>query len=168
MSITILVFILDYFQEKLVTKFFKTLKKTYFRGHFGPFCPNLSKNEISWKKELCQFFNYYNYLSLRQKSENTNQLSLRKMPNRRTDRPTVTLQDPSQDRGPIIKVTLGFPEFISTDQKSVYSIHFFVRYNQFKNPVTRVGTPTYDHDFNELVSTCKKSAFFIILFQRYS
>ena len=20
-----------------------------------PFCPNLSKNEISWKKELCQF-----------------------------------------------------------------------------------------------------------------
>ena len=21
----------------------------------GPFCPNLSKNEISWKKELCQF-----------------------------------------------------------------------------------------------------------------
>ena len=81
MSIKILVFILDYFQEKLVTKFFKTLKKTYFRGHFGPFCPNLSKNEISWKKELCQFFNYYNYLSLFQKSENTNQLSLRKMPN---------------------------------------------------------------------------------------
>ena len=37
LSITILVFILDYFQEKLVTKFLKKSKKRYFVGHFGPF-----------------------------------------------------------------------------------------------------------------------------------
>ena len=34
-----------------MTKFFKKPKKLYL----GPFCPNLSKNEFSRKKELCQF-----------------------------------------------------------------------------------------------------------------
>ena len=33
--------------------------------------------------------------------------------------------------GPIIKVTLRFPEFISKHPKSVYSINFFARYSQF-------------------------------------
>ena len=38
-----------------MTKFFKKSKKNLFWGHFGPFLPNLGKNEFSWKKELCQF-----------------------------------------------------------------------------------------------------------------
>ena len=36
-STTKLVFILDYFQEKLMTKFFLKSKKNLFCGHFGPF-----------------------------------------------------------------------------------------------------------------------------------
>ena len=38
-----------------------------------------------------------------------------------------------------------FAEFISEHQKPVYSINFFVRYNQFYISATRVGTPIYDH-----------------------
>ena len=74
----------------------------------------------------------------------------------------------------VIKVTLSFPEFISTNQKLFYSINVLIRYSQFYSSVTRVGTPIYDHahsnifqstfNFNEFVSTCKKSKFFIILF----
>ena len=48
---TILVPILDYFQEQLKAKFLKNPERTYL----GPFYPNLGKNEFSWKKELCQF-----------------------------------------------------------------------------------------------------------------
>ena len=55
-STTILVPILDYIQEKLMTKLFlKNPKRTYFGAILGPFYPNLGKNEFSWKKELCQF-----------------------------------------------------------------------------------------------------------------
>ena len=36
MSITILVFNLDYFQEKLMKFFFKKSKKSYFGANFGP------------------------------------------------------------------------------------------------------------------------------------
>ena len=77
----------------------------------------------------------------------------------------------------IITRTLSFPEFISTHQKRVYSIHFFVRYSQFQSPAARVGTTIYDHvhpnifestfNFDKFVSTCKKSGVFIILLQRY-
>ena len=35
-----------------MTKFFK---KSYFCAILSPFCPNLGKNEFSWKKGLCQF-----------------------------------------------------------------------------------------------------------------
>ena len=52
---TILFFALDYFQEKLTTKFFKKFKKLYFGAILNPFCPNLGKNEFSWRKGLCQF-----------------------------------------------------------------------------------------------------------------
>ena len=38
-----------------MTKFFKKLKKLCFGTILGPFCQNLSKNEFSWKKGLCQF-----------------------------------------------------------------------------------------------------------------
>ena len=45
----ILVSILDYFQEKLMTKFFikSTKKKNYLGAILGPFCPNFGKNEFS-------------------------------------------------------------------------------------------------------------------------
>ena len=45
------------FQEKLMTNFFKIQKKTNFGAILDPFCPNLRKNESSWKKELYQFLN---------------------------------------------------------------------------------------------------------------
>ena len=38
-----------------MTKFFKKSKKPYFGVILDPFCPNLGKNEFSWKKGLCQF-----------------------------------------------------------------------------------------------------------------
>ena len=44
-STRILVSISDYFQEKRMTKFFK-------ESILGPFCPNLGRNEFSWKKGL--------------------------------------------------------------------------------------------------------------------
>ena len=54
---TILVFILDYFQEKLTRQnVLKNPNKTYFVAILGPFCPNLGKNEFSWKKNSRQFF----------------------------------------------------------------------------------------------------------------
>ena len=40
-------------------KFFKKLKKTYFGAILGPFCPNLGKNEFSWKRRFFQFFNIW-------------------------------------------------------------------------------------------------------------
>ena len=71
----------------------------------------------------------------------------------------------------MIKVTLSFPEFISKHQKQVYFINFFVRNSQFSISATTVVTPIYKHshtnvfqstfNFNEFVSTCKKSDFFI-------
>ena len=56
-SISILIFILDYFQEQLMIKFFKKSKNSYFGVILGLFCPNLRKNEFSWKKAPCQFLN---------------------------------------------------------------------------------------------------------------
>ena len=78
----------------------------------------------------------------------------------------------------IIKVTFDFSEFLSTQQKSVYSNNSFLRYSQFESPDTRVTTPIFDHAhhnifwstfvLHESVSKCKKSGFFIILVWRYS
>ena len=56
-SITILTFISNHFQEKLMTKFFKKFKKPYFGLFLAPFCSNLGKNGFTWKKGLCQFLN---------------------------------------------------------------------------------------------------------------
>ena len=51
----ILVYILDYFQEKLTTKLFKKSKKPIL-GPFGAFfCLNLGKNNFFWKNGLCHF-----------------------------------------------------------------------------------------------------------------
>ena len=54
----------------------------YFKTFWGPFwaCPNLDKNELSERKAL-SVLKYSNYLPLRQKSEKTNALFLRKMLN---------------------------------------------------------------------------------------
>ena len=119
---------------------FQKIQKTLFWGpcdHFGLFCPNLGKNEFSWKKTLSAF-KYSNYLSLCQKSEKINVPFLRKMLNwqmdGQTDRGKTDNHDfvgPSVRQGPIIKVTLSFPEFISKHPKPIYSIDFFVRYSQF-------------------------------------
>ena len=53
-----LVFILDYFQEKLIIKY---CKKTAQNSIFGPFwalfCPKLGKNDFSWEKGLSQLLN---------------------------------------------------------------------------------------------------------------
>ena len=57
-SITILVFTLGFFQEKTNDKIFqKNPKKTIRRAILGPFYPNFSKNEFSWKKAPCHFLN---------------------------------------------------------------------------------------------------------------
>ena len=47
---TTLVFILNYSQEKLMTKFFKKFRKLNFRVFWGLFCPHLGKNKFSWKR----------------------------------------------------------------------------------------------------------------------
>ena len=54
-KITTLVFILDYFQEELMIKFFKKIPKTLFQSHFGSFFPYFGKNEFSWKNRLSVF-----------------------------------------------------------------------------------------------------------------
>ena len=81
-----------------------------------------------------------------------------------------------QHNAKIIKVTFKFPEFLSTHQKSAYSTDSFLTYSQFQCPETRVATPIFDHthanifqstfNFYESALICKKSGFFIILFQR--
>ena len=44
-----------------------------------------------------------------------------------------------------IKVTFDFSEFLSTQQKSVYSNNSFLRYSQFESPDTRATKPIFDH-----------------------
>ena len=50
---TILLFTVDYVQEKLMTKFFKTQKNPIF----GSFCPNLGKKWIFLEKRSVRFLN---------------------------------------------------------------------------------------------------------------
>ena len=75
-----LVFILDYLQENLITKFFKKFKNILW-GHFGSFLPKLRKKWIFLVKRATPVFKYSNYLPLWQKSEKTNEPFLRKMQN---------------------------------------------------------------------------------------
>ena len=76
-STTILVSISDYFQEKLMTKFFNESTKPYLGAILDPFCPNLGRNEFSWKKELCQFldipiiYHCTNYWAISEKKRQT-------------------------------------------------------------------------------------------------
>ena len=73
------------FPRKTNGKFFKTSKKPYFGEHFGPFLPKFEQKWNFLGKGALSVFKYYSYLPLYQKSEKTNQLSLRIMPNWRTD-----------------------------------------------------------------------------------
>ena len=62
------VFNLHYFQKKLMTKFFRKCKKSYFGAILSPFYLYLGKNEFSWEKDLCQVLNIpiiYNHAKIR-------------------------------------------------------------------------------------------------------
>ena len=45
------------FARKSNDEIFQKIQKTLFWGYFGIFCPNLDKNELSWKIELWHFLN---------------------------------------------------------------------------------------------------------------
>ena len=64
-----------------MTKFFKKSKKPFFGAILDSVCPNLRKNEISWKKELCQFLNITIIYHRAKTQKKTNQVCLRKMSN---------------------------------------------------------------------------------------
>ena len=84
-SLTILVFILDYFQKKLMRKFFQKIQKKTFLDNCGPFLPNFGEKWIFLEKKT-HFQIFQLYLPLCKKSEKINDPFLRKLPNRRTDR----------------------------------------------------------------------------------
>ena len=70
-STTILISILDYFQEKLTTKFSKKPPKTLFWGHFGPFMPKFGQKWFFLEKRTLPVFRSSNDLKSSQKSEKT-------------------------------------------------------------------------------------------------
>ena len=86
-STIILVFTLDYFQEKLMTKFFERSKKTYLgtMWPFWPFSPKFGQKWIFLEKKSVLVIEYSNYLPLCQKSEKTNLPFLRRKLNWRID-----------------------------------------------------------------------------------
>ena len=107
---TILVFILDYSQEKVMTKFFKEILKNIVWVHFWTlFCLNLSKNEFSWKTGSVCFYSYY-------------LLSCEKcLTDWRTDRwKTVILKDPQQEGGPMKHYYIFLPWIQSHQLHTLY------------------------------------------------
>ena len=74
-----------------MTKFFKNKKKNTFGAIFGPFCPNLGKNEFFSKKGLCKFFDIPIINHLAQNPKTIIEPFLRKKLN---DRQVAVLQDP--------------------------------------------------------------------------
>ena len=93
------------FSRKTNNKLFKNSKKTCFGAILSPFCPNLGKNEFSWKKRLSQFLNIPIIYHRPKKPEKTDEPFLRKMPNwrmnRRTDRQMWFFRTLRRTRGPI-------------------------------------------------------------------
>ena len=91
------------FRRKTNDKMFQ--KNPYFRAILGPFCPNLSKNEFSWKKGLCQHLNtpiiYYHAKNLEKlMSYSWEKYRTEGRTDRQTDwemdrHTTVILQDPT-------------------------------------------------------------------------
>ena len=60
-SIRVLVFILDYFQEKLTWQNFSKNPKILFWGHSGPVLPKLWQKWILLEKRALSVFKYFNY-----------------------------------------------------------------------------------------------------------
>ena len=93
-SITILIIILDYFQEKLLTKCFKK-KNTHTHTHTKTCHFGFSLPKFGQKKGLGQFLNIPIIWHCAKKSEKTNDPFLIKMPNWRKNRKqTVILYYP--------------------------------------------------------------------------
>ena len=90
-SITMLVFILGYFQEKLAWPNFSKNPKNYILGPFWAFLPKFWQKWIFLEKRAVSVFKYFNYLPLCQKSEKTNDPFPRKMLNCWTDRQTTVI-----------------------------------------------------------------------------
>ena len=57
----------------------------------------------------------------------------------------------------IIESTFSFSEFITACKKSVCSMCSFLRYSQFKSPVTRLVTPIFDHTHPKSVPSVNSS-----------
>ena len=62
-----------------MTKFFKKAKKIPFCSYSGSFLPKFRQKWISLEKRAMSFFQYSNYLPLRQKSEKSNEPFLRNL-----------------------------------------------------------------------------------------
>ena len=60
-QITILVFILDYFQENY-DKIFLKIQKNLFWGYLVPYCANFAEIHFPGKKGALSVFKYFNYL----------------------------------------------------------------------------------------------------------
>ena len=95
MSITILVFIKDCFQEKLTWQNFSKNPKNPILDPLwallGPLCPNLDRKWIFLEKRALTVFQYSNYLSLCQKSEKPKESFLRKLLNGHTKNQYISL-----------------------------------------------------------------------------
>ena len=82
------------FPGKIKGKIFQIVQKTLFWGNFGPFCTNVGK-WILLQKKVMPVFKYCNYLLSCKKSEKTNDMLLKKIPNwtthRQIDRQRVVL-----------------------------------------------------------------------------
>ena len=95
MSITILVFIKDCFQEKLTWQNFSKNPKNPILDPLwallDPLCPNLDRKWIFLEKRALTVFQYSNYLSLCQKSEKPKESFLRKLLNGHTKNQYISL-----------------------------------------------------------------------------
>ena len=76
-----------------MTKFFKKpkKKKTILEPLWLLFAKIWAKNEFSWKKVLCRFYQCSNYLPLCQKSEKLNEPFLRKLLDENTKNKFISL-----------------------------------------------------------------------------
>ena len=75
----ILVFILDYYKEKLLSKLFKKSQNPYFGASLGPFCPNFGKKRLILEKQVLSVFKCSNYQPSCKNTEIANNLFLRKI-----------------------------------------------------------------------------------------
>ena len=91
-STTILVFILDYFQEKLTWQnFSKNPKITILAPFWALFAQILTKNGFSWKKELYQFLNILIIYHCVKNQKKTHKSIFRKMLTCWTDKQTTVI-----------------------------------------------------------------------------